>query len=177
MTLFLYQHVIHVAWIVTSWNFLSRRNGNSHRMHLGRGGFWLHDAFGTRRFLAKVYLVGWLYWGLTPFLQLRSYHGGRWRICVSWLSHTSTNTTFLSKATDYFSHMLLQRWEAKIRRKEKSPQPGIGLVTARSWVRHAHHWATRAVYVVEVMWCKLVSGERIKVLCVMLPTLWGPQQV
>ena len=31
------------------------------------------------------------------------------RICVSWLSHTSTNTTFLSKATDYFSHMLLQR--------------------------------------------------------------------
>ena len=29
-----------------------------------------------------------------------------WRICVSWLSHTSTNTTFLSKATDYFSHML-----------------------------------------------------------------------
>ena len=31
---------------------------------------------------------------------------------------TSTNATFLSKATDYFSHMLLQRWEAKIRRKE-----------------------------------------------------------
>ena len=29
----------------------------------------------------------------------------------SWLSHTSTNTTFLSKATDYFSHMLLQRYE------------------------------------------------------------------
>ena len=23
-------------------------------------------------------------------------------MCVSWLSHTSTNTTFLSKATDYF---------------------------------------------------------------------------
>ena len=51
---------------------------------------------------------------------------------------------FLSKATDYFSHMLLQRWEAKIRRKEKSPQPGIELTTTRSWVRHAHHWATRA---------------------------------
>ena len=30
-------------------------------------------------------------------------------MCVSWLSHTSTNTTFLSKATDYLSHMLLQR--------------------------------------------------------------------
>ena len=24
--------------------------------------------------------------------------------CVSWLSHTSNNTTFLSKATDYLSH-------------------------------------------------------------------------
>ena len=47
------------------------------------------------------------------------------------LSHTSTNTTFLSKATDYCSHMLLQRWEAKIRRKEKSPQPGIELTTTR----------------------------------------------
>ena len=64
--------------------------------------------------------------------------------CVSWLSHTSTNTTFLSKATDYFSHMLLQRWEVKIRRKEKSPQPGIELTTTRSWVGCAHHWATRA---------------------------------
>ena len=26
-----------------------------------------------------------------------------WRTYVSWLSHTSTNTTFLSKPTDYFS--------------------------------------------------------------------------
>ena len=67
-----------------------------------------------------------------------------WRTCVSWLSHTSTNTTFLSKATDYFSHMLLQRWEAKIRQKESSPQPRIKLTTTRSWVRQAHHWATRA---------------------------------
>ena len=30
---------------------------------------------------------------------------------VSWLSHTSTYTPFLSKATDYFSHMPLQRGE------------------------------------------------------------------
>ena len=37
---------------------------------------------------------------------------------VSWLSHTSTNTTSLSKATDYFSHMLLQRREAKLRWKK-----------------------------------------------------------
>ena len=28
--------------------------------------------------------------------------------------------------------------------KESSPQPGIELITTRSWVRHAHHWATRA---------------------------------
>ena len=53
------------------------------------------------------------------------------------------NTTFLSKATDYFSHMLLGRWEANIRRKEKLPEPGIELTTTRSWVQHAHHWATR----------------------------------
>ena len=37
---------------------------------------------------------------------------------VSWLSHSSTNRTFLSKATDYFSHMLLQRSEEKKRQKE-----------------------------------------------------------
>ena len=56
-------------------------------------------------------LVGWLYWGLTPREQLRSYIGGRWRTCVSWLSYTNTKTTFLSKATEYFSHMLLKRCE------------------------------------------------------------------
>ena len=56
-----------------------------------------------------------------------------------WLSHTSTNTTLLSKATDYFSHMLLQRGEAKIHRKEKPPQLGIEPTTTRSRVRHAHH--------------------------------------
>ena len=35
-------------------------------------------------------------------------------LCVSWLSvsYTSIDTTFLSKATDYFSH-IQQRWEAK----------------------------------------------------------------
>ena len=39
--------------------------------------------------------------------------------------------------------MVLQRWEAKMRRKEKSPQPGIELTTTRSGVQHAHHWASR----------------------------------
>ena len=96
--------------------------------------------------LNELRLIGWLYWGLTPLQHPRSYNGGRWCICISWLSHTSTNTTFLTKATVYFSHMLrdLQRWEAKIRHKEKSPQPGIQLTTTRSWVWHAHHWATQA---------------------------------
>ena len=51
-----------------------------------------------------------------------------------------------------FSDMLLQRWEPKIQRKEKSPQPGIELTTTRSWVRHAHHWATWAgAPLIEVM--------------------------
>ena len=39
---------------------------------------------------------------------------------------------FLSKATDYFSQMLQQRREAKIRRKEILPQPGLELTTTRS---------------------------------------------
>ena len=74
-------------------------------------------------------------------LTARSYHGRQWRTCVSWLSHTSKNT-FLSKAIIYSSCMFLQRWEAKICQKESSPLPGIELTTTRSWVRHAHHWAT-----------------------------------
>ena len=44
--------------------------------------------------------------------------------------------------------MLLQRWEAKICQKEKSPQPGIELTTTRSRVRHTHHWATRARHMI-----------------------------
>ena len=37
----------------------------------------------------------------------------------------------LSRATDYFSHMIQQRWEAEIRRKESSPQPGIELTSSQ----------------------------------------------
>ena len=44
---------------------------------------------------------------------------------------------------DYFSHMLQQRWEAEVRRKDLSPQPGLELPTTRSWVRHAYYWAIR----------------------------------
>ena len=92
----------------------------------------------------KQCFFSWLYLGLAPLLLLRPCHGGQWRTCVSWLSHTSTNTTLLSKATDYFSHMLLQRWEAKICWKESSPKRGIELTTTRSWVWYAHNWATPA---------------------------------
>ena len=43
--------------------------------------------------------------------------------CVSWLSHISTDATFLSKATDYFSHMH-HRLETKNHWRESLPQPG-----------------------------------------------------
>ena len=91
------------------------------------------DKFKLKAFPYNI--VGWLYWCLTPLFQLRSYHGR--------LSQTSTNTTFFPKPR-YFSHMLQQRWEGKIRRKENSRQPGIELSTTRLWVWHAHHWANGA---------------------------------
>ena len=59
----------------------------------GRPGSWLVVSGFNAALTAKVIHVSW-----------RSVT----HMC-SWLSHTSTNTTFLSKATDYFSHMLLQR--------------------------------------------------------------------
>ena len=40
--------------------------------------------------------------GLMPLLQLKSYHGSQWRTCVSWLSHTSTNTSFFPKPPTTF---------------------------------------------------------------------------
>ena len=59
----------------------------------------------------KTPLIGWLV--VLGFNATSTAKVILWRsvthICVSWLSHTSTNTTFLFKATDYFSHMLLQR--------------------------------------------------------------------
>ena len=39
-------------------------------------------------------------------------------MCFLAFSFQNCNTTFLSKATNYFSHMLLQKREAKIRRKK-----------------------------------------------------------
>ena len=48
-------------------------------------------------------------------------------LCISWLSY---NTTFLSKATQYFSHML-QRQEAKSCQQESLPHLGIKPTTSR----------------------------------------------
>ena len=61
--------------------------------------------------LQLLCMVGWLVvLGFNATLTAKVIS---WRsvthVGVSWLSHTSTNTTFLSKATDYFSHILLQR--------------------------------------------------------------------
>ena len=56
--------------------------------------------------------------------------------CVSWLSHTSTGTCFLSKATDHFSHMH-QRWEVKNWQEKSLPQLGMESITTRSRVRYA----------------------------------------
>ena len=52
--------------------------------------------------MVQSYWSWLLYWGLTPLQELRSYHGGRWRACVSWLSHTSTNTNFFPKPPTTF---------------------------------------------------------------------------
>ena len=47
-------------------------------------------------------------------------------LCVSWLSYTTTNTTFLSKATDDFSHSSAEVRGKKIRlnRESNSQPPG-----------------------------------------------------
>ena len=85
--------------------------------------------------------IGWLYWGLKPLWQLKSYHGGRWRAYVSWLSHTSTITNFFPKPPTTFLTCFI------IRRKEILPQPGLELTTSRSWVRHVQNWPTQAGHI------------------------------
>ena len=54
-------------------------------------------------------------------------------------SLTPVLTTFLSKAIDYFHYMLLQRLEAKIRRKEMLPQPGHESDTLTTVTRAGQH--------------------------------------
>ena len=52
--------------------------------------------------VSGIRVISWLYSDLTPFKQLGSFHGGRRHICVSWLSHTSTNTNFFPKPLTTF---------------------------------------------------------------------------
>ena len=84
--------------------------------------------------------------GFNGTLTAKSCHGGRWRTCVSWLSHTPvlTQLSFQSHRL-HFSHASAEvRGDNTPRRKESSSQPGIELTTTRSWVWCAHHWATGA---------------------------------
>ena len=76
-------------------------------------------------------MVGWVYQGLMPLKQLRSYHGGRCRTCVSWLSHTSTNTTLFAKPPTTFLTCLsrgeMQKYAVKkvcLNRVSNSQPPG-----------------------------------------------------
>ena len=68
--------------------------------------------------LCRKRMVGWLYWGLTPLEQLRSYHSGRWCTRVSWLSHTSTNTTFFPKPPTTILTCFSRGEKRKYRRKK-----------------------------------------------------------
>ena len=48
--------------------------------------YMLYNPFQEKSWFLSVYF-GWLYWGLTPLQQLRSDHGGRWRMCFLAFSH------------------------------------------------------------------------------------------
>ena len=62
-----------------------------------------------------------LYWCLMPLKQLWSYHGG-WRCTgVSWLSHTSTNTTFFPKPPTTFLTCFCRGERWKYIRKKVCP--------------------------------------------------------
>ena len=67
---------------------------------------------------------------------------------ISWQSVfsgflTQVLTQFFQSHPLLFSHGSVQvSGENMLERN--SPQPGLKLTTTRSWVRHAHHWATQA---------------------------------
>ena len=102
---------------------------------------------------------------------------------ISWPSVTHTcflafshqyEHKFLSKATNYFSHILQLRLEVKISRKEILPQPGFKLTITRSQVRHAHHWAIRArlCYIGSICWKQNEISSLIG-----LKTLWETEKM
>ena len=66
-----------------------------------------------------------------PNNQLRSYHGSRWRTCVSWISHNIANTTLFPKPQTTFltcfSRGKRQKYAGKkvcLRRVSNSQPPG-----------------------------------------------------
>ena len=73
-----------------------------------------------------------------------SYQGGRWRICVSWLSYTSTNTTFLFQSQRLlFSHTSAEvRGKNTLERKFASTRDRIHNQQVMSPT--SDHWATLA---------------------------------
>ena len=91
-----------------------------------------------RRKIPQVQLVV-LRFNATLTAKVISY---RWRACVSWLSHTSTNTNFFPKPPTTFFNCF-----SRGERRKNVPERNFAsteLTTTRSWIRHAHNWATRA---------------------------------
>ena len=81
---------------------------------------------------------------LTYYVMLRSYHGGRWGTCVSWLSHTSTNTIFFPKPPTTFLTCFCRGKRRKYAGKKVCLNRGSNSQPPGPVVRHAHHRATRA---------------------------------
>ena len=96
---------------------------------------WMSLKMGTRWFLTRqvpkpfpdssttdlktMHQHFWPRLGCSAVSVSDSWLGGCWSLVEATFrcSIFSPFTTFLSKSTDYISHMLLQRWKAKIRRK------------------------------------------------------------
>ena len=85
---------------------------------------WQPEFFMEHNYLKEFFLlsqkksVGWLYWGLTPLPQLRSYHGGQSHTCVAWLSHASTNTNSFPKPPTTFLTCLSRGERQKYARRK-----------------------------------------------------------
>ena len=75
----------------------------------------------------------WLYLGLMPPSQPRSYNGGQCRTCVSWLSHTSTNQLFFPKPPTTFLTCFCRGERRKYAgKKVRLMQTGLEITTTRS---------------------------------------------
>ena len=106
--------------------FIKQKNINISRIHFFFFFYQLRISIYSLSISSKV---GWLYWVLT----LRSYHGGRCRTCVSWLCHTSTNTTIFPRPPTTFPFLTSLRGErrkytrkkVRLNRVSNSQPPGL----------------------------------------------------